>query len=94
MATNAQRGRVELRRRHVAGIVGVLCLRTMTGFAMYGGVFTCLLGVGHVGVTGFARLLACVVKGVSGNLSNGCGAVVAIFAEGGRDYKTSDRPKH
>ena len=78
--------------RRVIG-TGVLCLRSMTGFAVYVSVLTRLLRICNVNVT----CLTCVVTGelhrARGDLTHSCPTIVSVLAEARRHDKVADHQK-
>ena len=76
---------VELRGLDGSGIVSVLGLRAVAGFAGDHHVAALLFLVNDLGVAGLANLMAGVGDGASGDLGDGIAAVVSILAEAVRD---------
>ncbi len=85
VAAGADDRGVELRGLDGCGIVGVLGLRSVAGFARDDHVAALLFLVNDLGVAGLADLMAGVGDGASGDLGDGVAAVVSILTEAVRD---------
>jgi hypothetical protein len=81
MTTGAENGGIRQDRLHGAGIVGMLRLRAVAGFAINASVFTGFFELENVLVANFAGLMASVDDRQSGDFGDGIAAVVAVFAE-------------
>ena len=68
-------------------VVGMLCQRTMAGFAIHLRVHAAPLHFLDVGVAGLASLMAGVVDRMGGNLRDGSSAVVSILPKASRNKK-------
>jgi hypothetical protein len=78
MAADAEMGHIWLLRRQALGIVGVLCERTMTGFAVDADVNAFGFGVGHVRVAPIACFMARVGDGARCDFGESVPPEVAI----------------
>ncbi len=85
MTAGADDRGVELRGLDGCGIVGVLGLRAVAGFARDDHVAALLFLVNDLSVAGLADLMAGVGDGASGDLGDGVAAVVSILTEAVRD---------
>jgi hypothetical protein len=93
MTANTEHRGVEL-GRHDRGVVGMLCQRAMTGFAIYVHVLAVLLHCQNVCVTGLAGIVAGEVDRAGGDLSDGGSAVVAVLTEALWDNKVPDHEEN
>jgi hypothetical protein len=76
---------VELRWFHGGGIVSMLGLGSVAGFAGDDDVFALLLLFHHVGMAGLAHVVAGMGYGTGGGFGDGGAAIVSVLAEGARD---------
>ena len=73
-----------------SGIFGVLCQRTVAGFARHSCMLALALQLGYVGVAGFANRVPGELDGTSANVVHGGRAKMAILAEIRRDHRPPD----
>jgi hypothetical protein len=85
VAAGADDGSVKLLRFDSCGIIGVLGLRAVAGFARDDDVASLLFLVDDIGVASFADFVSGMSDGAGGDLGDGGAAVVAIFAEAAGD---------
>jgi hypothetical protein len=81
VAADAEMGNVRFLRRQGRWVVGVLCERAMTRFAIDVCVDAFGFGIGHVRVAPFAGFMACVGDWARGDLGEGVTAEVAVAPE-------------
>ena len=81
VAAAAYDGRVQLWRLHACGIVRVLGLRTVAGFARNNDVLALLLQVENVGVAAFTDFVPGMRNGAGCDLSQRRSPVVAVLPE-------------
>ena len=81
VAAGAEDGGVELRGCHGGGIVSVLGLGSVAGFAGDNDVLALLLLIDHVGVAGFAGTMAGEGNRPGRDLGEGGATIVAVLAK-------------
>ncbi len=94
VAAGAEDCCIKFGRDDVGGIGGVFGERTVAGFAVDAGVFAFGLGVLDVGVAIDAGLVAGEGDWVRGDLSDGRGSIMAVLAEGFRNYVVAHDEKN
>jgi len=100
VAAGAEDGRVELRRSHRAGIVGVAGLGSVTGFAGDNDVSALFFLIDYVGVAGFADVVTGEGDWAGSDLGDGGATVVTVLAKtarddgGAQDGKRHERDQH
>lgn len=85
VAAGADDGGVEFRRLDGGGIVGMLGLGSVAGFAWNDDVLALLLLFHNVGVAGLAHVVTGMSDGTGRGLGNGGAAIVSVLAEAARD---------
>jgi len=81
MAARANDGCIRQSGNQRRRIFRVLRERAMAGFAIHVDVFAMTLGLGDIGMAGFARLVARVVDRTRGDFIEGRTAIMAVFTE-------------
>ena len=67
--------------------------RSVAGFAVHVRMFALALHIQHIGVAGFASLVAGKLHGVGGDLANGGAAIVPVLSKTLRNDVTSNNKK-
>ena len=94
MAAAAYDSGVQLRRLDVRGIVRMLGLRTMAGFARHNDVLSLFLLIDDVCVTAFANFVSRMSNGPCGNLGDGRSPVMAVLPETLRHHRSSQNQEN
>ena len=89
VAAGTHNGRVELRRDNGRGIVGMLGLGSMAGFARYHYMLALLLLLNYVSMAGLANIVAGEGHGAGRDLRYGSAAIMPILPKAAWDYRST-----
>jgi len=94
VAPRTERRRVQLDRLDGTGVIGMLCLRPMAGFAVHAFMLPRTLQLDHVAVTVFTRLVAGIVDRFCCDLCERIPPIMPIAAEAFRHKRAANQQEH